>query len=145
MEARMTTEPTGRLQPEVSFRKVEVSSLSVPSSIRMMARQSPLPLLGRAAGKHWSDKMKAQGLLLPTCPSRMLWGLTKPKISCRLDNLVRLSLQRIIVAKKYCSNISLVLNICLIYYKYMQYFLYSGRRKYILRRKYIPRVIFFTF
>ena len=71
----MTTEPTGRLQPEVSFRKVEVSSLSVPSSIRMMARQSPLPLLGRAAGNHWLDKMKAQGLLLPTCPSRMLWGL----------------------------------------------------------------------
>ena len=71
----MTTEPTGRLQPEVSFRKVEVSSLRVPSSIRMMARQSPLPLLGSAAGTHWSDKMKAHGMLLPTCPSRMLWGL----------------------------------------------------------------------
>ena len=70
------TEATGRLQPEVSFRKVETSSGIVPSSTRIMARKSPLPEPGRAGGKHWSDRINAQGFLPPSSRSRILCRLS---------------------------------------------------------------------
>ena len=58
-------EPIGRSQPAVSLRKTFVRSEIVASSTRTIARQSPLPELGRAGGKHWSERMNALGFLSP--------------------------------------------------------------------------------
>ena len=55
--------------------KVETRSPRVASSTRIIARQSPPSVAGSAAGKHWSDSIKATSLDQPLLLRMWCWTL----------------------------------------------------------------------
>ena len=71
----MMTDLMAISHPQDMRMKVETRSPRVASSTRIIARQSPPSVAGSAAGKHWSDSIKATSLDQPLLLRMWCWTL----------------------------------------------------------------------